>query len=78
LSTILFGTVEYYEREILDNLAIDKKSSLIREDATLRIISMLEYEISNTFSFDEITRVKCFRNLIKAFCVLSEKVLVTS
>ncbi|KAF0819766.1 MULTISPECIES: hypothetical protein [unclassified Cytobacillus] len=74
MSTVLFGTIEYYERELISyftNNHISKK-----DDATMKIFIMLETEIFNVFLFDESIRIRCMHNLLKAFCRVSETYMV--
>ncbi|CAM3609391.1 hypothetical protein [Cytobacillus oceanisediminis] len=78
MSTVLFGTVEYYERELTYYLSNMNMSTSMKEDATKKILIMLETEIFNVFLFDETIRIKCFHNLLKAFGKMLEKSLVTS
>jgi hypothetical protein len=74
LSTVLFGTIEYYERELISYFTNNHISN--KDDATMKIFIMLEAEIFNVFLFDEAIRIKCMQNLLKAFCRVSETYLV--
>ncbi|MBX9971512.1 hypothetical protein [Cytobacillus firmus] len=74
MSTVLFGTIEYYERELISYFTNNHISS--KDDATMKIFIMLEAEIFNVFLFDEAIRIKCMQNLLKAFCRVSETYLV--
>ncbi|MDF2037874.1 hypothetical protein P2R12_12995 [Cytobacillus oceanisediminis] len=74
MSTVLFGTIEYYERELISYFTNNQISN--KDDATMKIFIMLEAEIFNVFLFDEAIRIKCMQNLLKAFCRVSETYLV--
>ncbi|MBU8772261.1 MULTISPECIES: hypothetical protein [Bacillaceae] len=74
MSTVLFGTIEYYERELISYFTNNHISN--KDDATMKIFIMLEAEIFNVFLFDEAIRIKCMQNLLKAFCRVSETYLV--
>ncbi|WP_370223606.1 hypothetical protein [Cytobacillus sp.] len=74
MSTVLFGTIEYYERELISYFTNNHISN--KGDATMKIFIMLEAEIFNVFLFDEAIRIKCMQNLLKAFCRVSEIYLV--
>ncbi|MBT2688617.1 hypothetical protein J7I93_10510 [Bacillus sp. ISL-47] len=78
MSTVLFGTVEYYEKELTYYFSNMDMSNSMKEDATKKIFIMLEKEILNVFMFDETIRIKCIHNLLKAFSKVSEKSFVTS
>ncbi|KML46446.1 hypothetical protein [Cytobacillus firmus] len=74
MSTVLFGTVEYYERELISyftNYHISNK-----DDAAMKVFLMLEAEIFNVFLFDEAIRIRCMQNLLKSFCRVSETHLI--
>lgn len=53
--TVLFGTVEYFEREIMNDL----KCNISLSD----IISKLEDEILYDFICDERIRIECLNNI---------------
>ncbi|MGA5689405.1 hypothetical protein [Cytobacillus pseudoceanisediminis] len=74
MSTVLFGTIEYYERELISYFTNNHISN--KDDATMKIFIMLEAEIFKVFLFDEAIRIKCMQNLLKAFCRVSETYLV--
>ncbi|MCS0670544.1 hypothetical protein [Cytobacillus firmus] len=74
MSTVLFGTIEYYERELISYFTNNYISN--KDDATMKIFIMLEAEIFTVFLFDEAIRIKCMQNLLKAFCRVSETYLV--
>ncbi|KON86127.1 hypothetical protein AF332_04360 [Sporosarcina globispora] len=76
MSTVLFGTVEYYERELINYFSNNHISNTMKEDATMKIFIMLEAEIFKVFLFDEAIRIKCMQNLLKAFCRVSESFLI--
>jgi hypothetical protein len=60
--TVLFGTVEYFEREILNYLE-DKESQYDDSDLLESIITQLEDEILHDFVCDEKIRRECLNNL---------------
>ncbi|PLR91616.1 hypothetical protein [Bacillus sp. T33-2] len=72
MSTVLFGSVEYYEREISAHFSDNGIRGAIMGDAATRIISLLEQEIENAFLYDENMRVQCLHNLLVAFANLTE------
>ncbi|WP_264739842.1 hypothetical protein [Cytobacillus firmus] len=74
MSTVLFGTIEYYERELISYFTDNHISN--KDDATMKIFIMLETEIFNVFLFEEAIRIKCMQNLLKAFCRVSETYLI--
>jgi quinolinate synthase len=78
LSTVLFGTVEYYERELTYYFSNIAMCNSMKENATKKIFIMLETEIFNVFLFDETIRKKCLLNLLKAFGKISHKKFITS
>jgi hypothetical protein len=63
--TVLFGTVEYFEREFL-TFASKENLSLLTNDQILMIYSKFKNEISNNFVCDERIRMECFQNLERA------------
>ncbi|WP_102346356.1 hypothetical protein [Bacillus sp. Marseille-P3661] len=68
--TVLFGTVEYFEREIMNYL--DENQFSGETDYHLSIITArLEYEILHDFVCDEQIRVECLNNLKNATDILS-------
>ncbi|MEH6986629.1 hypothetical protein [Cytobacillus firmus] len=74
MSTVLFGTVEYYERELIIYFTNNHISN--KDDATMKVFLMLEAEIFNVFLFDEAIRIRCMQNLLKAFYRVSETHLI--
>lgn len=74
MSTVLFGTVEYYERELI--IYFTNSHICNKDDAAMKVFIMLEAEIFNVFLFDEAIRIRCMQNLLKAFCRLTETHLV--
>ncbi|MCM3705377.1 MULTISPECIES: hypothetical protein [Cytobacillus] len=74
MSTVLFGTIEYYERELIIYFTNNYISN--KDDATIQVFLMLESEIFNVFLFDEAFRIRCMKNLLKAFCRVSETNLI--
>ncbi|MBU8915858.1 hypothetical protein [Neobacillus sp. 114] len=74
MATVLFGTIEYYEGEIVNYLS--NRYSYDHEDAAKRVFALLEKEILNTFLFEETLRIQCLHNLIKAFGKVSKKSIV--
>ena len=60
--TVLFGTVEYFEREIINYLN-DSRLKGISDISLSDISSKLEYEILNDFICHERIRLECFNNL---------------
>ena len=71
MSTVLFGTVEYYEGEIVNYLS--NRYSTDKEDVTKRVFVMLEEEILNSFLLEETLRIQCLHNFLKAFGKVSKK-----
>jgi len=60
--TVLFGTVEYFEREII-NYLIDCRLKDISDVSLSDITSKLEYEILYDFVCYESIRLECLNNL---------------
>lgn len=79
LSTVLFGTVEYYERELIYYLTDAAMNNLTRGDAAKKVFKMLEAELFNVLlCTDESVRIQCMHNLLKAFGTVSDKAMAAS
>ncbi|WP_394138174.1 hypothetical protein [Cytobacillus oceanisediminis] len=63
--TVLFGSVEYFEREIEEYLT-DNQLEEVTEDQLSVITSKLETELLYDFVCDERIRKECLNNLIFA------------
>ncbi|HAQ06126.1 MAG TPA: hypothetical protein DCR24_00775 [Bacillus bacterium] len=73
--TVLFGTVEYFEREFEYYLAeVQKRNKL--QDEIDAIHSKLKNEIMHDFICDENLREECLQNLSDACNKLTENLLV--
>lgn len=70
--TVLFGTVEYFEREIVNYLN-DSRLKGIRDVSLSDITSKLEYEILYDFICDERIRIECLSNLKYAINLLTQR-----
>lgn len=68
--TVLFGTVEYYEREIINYLN-DRRLKGMGDVHLNDITSKLEYEILYDFICDERIRLECLNNLKYAIDLLT-------
>lgn len=55
--TVLFGSIEFFEREIINSL---------NEDSISIITSKLEYELLHDFICHERIRLECLNNLKRA------------
>jgi hypothetical protein len=65
LLTVLFGTIEYFEREIEFHLAeVEKRERLQEEISQIQV--KLEEELLNDFICDEKLRMECLQNLSNA------------
>ena len=64
--TVLFGSVEYFEKEIL-NAAEQSHLNMLTHDHISMIYSRLKSELLNDFVCDERIRVECLKNLTQAF-----------
>lgn len=64
--TILFGTVEYFEREILST-PDDLSKSLSKDEYLKSIYAKLENEVLFNFVCDEKIRIECLQNLQIAY-----------
>ena len=73
--TVLFGTVENFEREIEFHLAEVEKRERLQEEIN-QIQVMLEEELLNDFICDEKLRMECLQNLSNACNRLTEDYLV--
>lgn len=62
--TVLFGTVEYFEREIMNDL----QCNISLSDITTK----LEDELLYDFICDERIRVECLNNLKTAICTFKQ------
>jgi hypothetical protein len=69
--TVLFGTVEYFEREIEFHLSEVEKRERIQEEIN-EIQYKLEQELLNDFICDEKLRIECLQNLSNACSKLTE------
>ncbi|WP_230128144.1 hypothetical protein [Bacillus sp. CECT 9360] len=72
--TVLFGTVEFFEREILNYAGNNQLVKLGDEDITI-IYSRMEDELKYDFICDEKLRVECLENLSLAYNRILEKEL---
>lgn len=64
--TILFGTIEYFEREI-QNMPQDKTQHLSKDEYLKWIYSKLENEVLYNFVCDDKVRIECLENLYRAY-----------
>ncbi|MED4454600.1 hypothetical protein [Metabacillus fastidiosus] len=69
--TALFGTVEYFEREIYNYLN-ENQLKKISEDSLYVITSQLKKEILYDFVCDERIRLECLENLKYAISMMSQ------
>ena len=68
---MLFGTVEYFEREIYNYLNENQLKELSKD--TLNVItSKLKKEILYDFVCDERIRLECLENLKKAISMITQ------
>ena len=67
--TALFGSVEYFEKEIQNDAAQNHLNKLTHDDISM-IYSRLKSELLNDFVCDERIRVECLENLTQASCRL--------
>jgi hypothetical protein len=73
--TVLFGTVEYFEREIEFHLAeVEKRDRFMEEINQIQL--KLEQELLNDFICDEKLRMECLQNLSNACSKLTEDYVV--
>jgi hypothetical protein len=70
--TVLFGTVEYFEKEI-QNFLNNKKIVDLSEESILEIYSLLEDELQDKFVCTENIRKECMQNLSLANMNLLKK-----
>ncbi|MGG3798532.1 hypothetical protein [Metabacillus fastidiosus] len=68
---MLFGTVEYFEREIYNYLN-ENQFKKISEDSLYVITSQLKKEILYDFVCDERIRLECLENLTYAISMISQ------
>ncbi|MFJ8243864.1 hypothetical protein ACIQ4Z_05655 [Peribacillus asahii] len=61
--TVLFGTIEYFEQEVLRHLEINQMGGWSKEDEISLIYSRLENEILYNFVCHEKVRMECLKNL---------------
>ncbi|MCS0788561.1 hypothetical protein NX021_10405 [Cytobacillus firmus] len=66
----IFGTVEYFERQIAHYLAI-KQINDVSEKHLSNIAAQLEYEIRNDFICHERIKKECLENLFKVYSRIS-------
>ncbi|CAH2716725.1 hypothetical protein BACCIP111895_03913 [Neobacillus rhizosphaerae] len=67
--TVLFGSVEYFEKEIL-RVAAQNPLNRLTHDHISMICSRLKSELLNDFVCEERIRVECLENLTQASCKL--------
>lgn len=65
--TILFGTVEYFEREILNEILDNHTNELSEEENISNAYSKLNDELLVNFICSEKLRLECRQNLKKAY-----------
>ncbi len=65
--TILFGTVEYFEREILNEVLDNHTHELSEEENIFNAYSKLKDELLVNFICSEKLRLECKQNLKKAY-----------
>jgi hypothetical protein len=70
--TILFGTVEYFEKEI-QNFLNNNEIVNLSEESILEIYSLLEDELQDKFVCTENIRKECMQNLSLANMNLLKK-----
>lgn len=69
--TVLFGTVEYFEREMYNYLN-ENQLKEINGDSLAVIISKLQKEILYDFVCDERIRLECIENLKYAISLITQ------
>jgi hypothetical protein len=69
--TVLFGSVEYFEREIYNYLK-EKQIKKITEDLLYVITTKLKKEILYDFVCDERIRLECLENLKYAISSITQ------
>ncbi|WP_257958743.1 hypothetical protein [Bacillus sp. V3-13] len=74
--TVLFGTVEYFERELLEYTAV-KSLQEMGKDYISAAYSRLEDELLNDFICDDKVKAECLRNLSVAKDRLEDKIFQT-
>ena len=71
----LFGTIEYFEQEIL-NKPQDQTQHLSKDEILQSSYEQLEYEVLHNFICDEKVRLECLQNLVKAYERLHQKIVL--
>jgi len=61
--TVLFGTVEYFEQEVLRYLSVNQMGRWTKEDEISLVYSKLENEILYDFVCHKELRMVCLKNL---------------
>ncbi|MBB6444055.1 hypothetical protein [Bacillus benzoevorans] len=74
---IIFGTIEFFEKEILSYLNENRTKERMEEPLTI-ITSQLEHELLYDFICDETIRMQCRRNLEDAIQNVSQKMEAVS
>lgn len=74
---VIFGTIEFFEKEILSYLYENQTKEKI-EDPLTTITSQLEDELLYDFICDETIRIQCRRNLQNAVQNVSQKMETVS
>lgn len=69
--TVLFGTVEYFQRAIYNYLK-ENQLKEISEDSLYVITSNLKKEILYDFVCDERIRLECLENLKNAISIITQ------
>ncbi|THE12357.1 hypothetical protein E1I69_11695 [Bacillus timonensis] len=69
--TVLFGTVEYFEKEIVNQMSNDQLQNLTASNSLECAYSSVKSEITNVFVCSDIFRKDLLVNLEKAFEMVS-------
>jgi hypothetical protein len=65
--SVLFGSVEYYERELLHTVEQNQVNTRADEQIS-KTYAKLKRELLHDFVCEEKIRTECLENLTKAFC----------
>lgn len=71
--TVLFGTAEYFERELLANIVRQEQGNF--SESLTGVYASLKKELSNDFVCEEKIKMECLKNLKKAYLKLTREKL---
>jgi len=65
--TVLYGSIEYFEGEIVSNMTNEQLHNLSFGKGLAMVYSAIEYDLANVFVCSETLRRDLLNNLVKAY-----------